>query len=143
MFSVSENNPFPVGMRGDNINGAVCELELDGGSTSRFLVVLPQKYNYHRLRSMMAKGVSEFDARPLLTLLGYSPSEEVFWLYHLMIFEVDKQYLSSQSLFFENRKNFQEYAFEDINEVLDFCKVNYNVSVADFKKDWETNYPQY
>lgn len=75
--------------------------------------------------------------------MDYVPEEGVNWIYEVMTFVVDKVFHETQSVFFENRQDFSRYAFDDINKVLDFCKERFGVEMSDFKKDWETNYPQW
>ncbi len=148
MFEINKHNPFPSVLRGDKIKGAYCEVSIDNGLKSRYVIIRPKPYdaeiNRHRFK---IAGIEIEDIQPgwshLLRLLGRDPKHGVPWIYLVQTFVVDGKFQGNQSSLIKHMQDFLEYAFDDINDVLDFCEEKFDVSATDFGKDWETNYPQW
>ncbi|WP_148223027.1 hypothetical protein [Paraburkholderia xenovorans] len=139
---MNRHAPFPSSMRGDK-DGAYCEVMIDGGDASRFLIIRPIEYMRERDRDLIGRGIFEIkDLYPEVERLGHIPCEEVVWLYKLEVFVVEKIFHGNSELFFENTMNFDYFVFDDYGCLLRFCEEKYGVKESDFSKSWETGYPQ-
>lgn len=141
MYTVHKNNPFPLEIRGD-IYGAFYEEKI-GNQYFQYIVIYPESFSYERFISLLNEGVNINLLHPSIPKLGYIPRENTYWLYRLMSFRVEDTYMDNQTSFSDHRENYTEFVFDDINEVLKFCQEQYAIGPAEFKKSWETNYPQW
>lgn len=142
MHIVTKDNPFPSGLRGDKLHGAYYERMLNP-DLSQYIVISPSPFSHQRFNEFMNKGLGTERINPNVAALGYIPSKDTLWLYKVMIFNVERIHHENQTIFSDNRKQYKEIIFDDIEKVLEFCKDEYNVMIGDFKKNWETNYPQW
>lgn len=148
MNNVTEYSPFPYGFRGDEKDGAYCEISISDDET-KFIVIRPRTYmqNYERENQLVVQGIVTWaQIYPELEMLGYMPKkDEAFWLYSVDICYIDKEFLleSDSETFAHNAKNCEEYVFDDFYKCMEFLKEKHAVEASDFHKSWETNYPQY
>jgi len=148
---ITPHNPYPYGFRGDVKKGSYSELDIDGGKSSRFVIIRPKPYfpqeTIDREMEFIQKGILTLeDIYPDIARLGYVPErKDTFWLYNVNVCEIDKVYLdeSDSEVFAANLKRDEYYTFDDFYKCIDFVEKNFGVGERDFKKDWETNYPQY
>lgn len=148
---INQYSPYPYGFRGDVKKGAYCEINIDQGCGARFVIIRPKAYfppeTVDREIELINKGVVTLEeVYPDVIRLGYVPDRmKTFWLYNLNVCDVDRKYLedSDSEIFAANVKRDEYYAFDDFYECMDFIKKEFGVNERDFKKDWETNYPQY
>ncbi|UVO07435.1 hypothetical protein LW347_16365 [Pectobacterium polonicum] len=148
---ISPYNPYPYGFRGDIKKGAYCEIDIDEGIGTRFIIIRPKAYfpqdAIERDMDFINKGILTLEeVYPDVIRLGYVPDRlKVFWLYNVNVCDIDKVYLedSDSEVFAANVKYDEYYTFDDFYKCMDFVKKEFGVSEKDFKKDWETSYPQY
>ena len=144
-------NPWPWGFRGDAKRGAFCEIDIDGNRASRFIVIRPRAYfpedTRERELALINRGDTSLAAcYPEIARLGYIPDRErVFWLYNVNVCDIEKQFLqdSDSEIFAAQARNDQNYTFDNFGHCMAFLTERFGVSESDFKKDWQTNYPQY
>jgi hypothetical protein len=139
MTDINSHNPFPSGLRGDSSKGAFYEMETNNGS--KYVIIRPRSYSFERIKQF--QGPTSFEQAKMLRLLGYTPGEEIHWLYLVQSFNVATEFHTDQTVFIENQEDYMEYVFDDIDKVMAFCKEQFGIEMKDFKKDWETNYPQW
>ena len=143
MYKIGPYNPFPSVLRGDPTFGAFCETLEDEGNISRYVIIRPREYLTERTRELISKGhLTLNEAHPEIELMSNPPKEGVNWLYYLEAFKVARDFHSDQDTFAENSTEFKQWCFDDFNEMMEFCGKYFQITVNDFKKDWETNYPQ-
>lgn len=85
------------------------------------------------------------DIYPEIVGLGYIPDKEkVFWLYTVNVCDIDKVHLenSDSEEFAVNVINDDYYHFDDFYKCMKFLREKFGVE-KNFRKDWETHYPQY
>ncbi|ATY91956.1 hypothetical protein PEC301296_40960 [Pectobacterium carotovorum subsp. carotovorum] len=148
---ISPYSPYPYGFRGDIKKGSYCEVDINEGKGTRFIIIRPKAYfpqdTIERDIDLIKKGISTLeDLYPDVIRLGYIPDRlETFWLYNLNVCDIDKVYLedSDSEVFAANVKYDEYYTFDDFYKCMDFVKKEFGVNEKDFKKDWETSYPQY
>ncbi|MBA0211412.1 hypothetical protein ACLEE6_16695 [Lonsdalea quercina] len=148
---ISPYNPYPYDFRGDVKKGAYCEIDIDEGKGTRFIIIRPRAYfpsdSVDRKIELIDKGIMSIEEMyPEINKLGYIPDRlKAFWLYNLNVCDIDKIYLedSDSEVFAANVKYDEYYTFDDFYKCMDFIKKEFGVSEKDFKKDWETSYPQY
>ena len=151
MGDINPYNPFPWRFRGDIRDGSYCELDLDDGKTTRFIVIRVKPYmqddDYERECQLVELGVYTWEGMyPEIEKLGYMPDRnKVFWLYNVYVDDIEKEFLvdSDSEVFAMNAKNCKLFAFDDFYKCMAFLKEKYHVAEKDFKKEWETNYPKY
>lgn len=116
-------NPWPWGFRGDAKRGAFCEIDIEDNRASRFIVIRPRAYFPEDTRER----------------------ERVFWLYNVNVCDIDKQFLddSDSEIFAAQARNDQNYTFDNFWHCMAFLTERFGITESDFKKDWQTNYPQY
>lgn len=147
MENITPYRPFPIDFRGDEKNGAFCEIEDE--LLSKFIVIRATPYmrDAEREESLVSDGIMTWgDIYPHLEALGYTPSkEDTYWLYAVDVCDIDKEFLeeSDSEIFALNAKNCELYYFDNFNKCMIFVKDKYNADTNNFKKLWETNYPQY
>lgn len=86
------------------------------------------------------------DIYPEIVGLGYIPDKEkVFWLYTVNVCDIDKVHLenSDSEEFAVNVINDDYYHFDDFYKCMKFLREKFGVEEKNFRKDWETHYPQY
>ncbi|MCL2871786.1 MAG: hypothetical protein FWF41_02210 [Betaproteobacteria bacterium] len=136
-------SPFPSNVRADPVRGAFFEEILsDGGS--KYVIVRAKKYNTdERHRRWLQDGTFTIDKLyPEIYDLGRMPREDCLWFYKLESFTVARIYHEDQEMFVEHAENYSQQVFDDYCELMDFCLKVHQIRPEDFKKDWETNYPQ-
>ncbi|OCG44719.1 hypothetical protein A9G35_07770 [Gilliamella sp. Choc5-1] len=150
MSDINQYNPFPWRFRGDKEDGTYCEIKLDDEHT-RFIVIRVRSYmnddDYERECQLVEQGIMTWDdIYPETEKLGYMPDrDKVFWLYKVYVDDIENEFLvdSDTEVFAMNAKNCKEFVFDDFYKCMFFLKEHYHVEEKDFKKSWETNYPQY
>lgn len=149
MYSVNQYSPYPYGFGGDAKTGAYCEIDINNGKTSRFIVIKARAYMKDKERKMqlVRDGVMSWeDIYPEIIHLGYFPdSNYVFWLYRVYVCDIDKNLLkeSDSEIFAMNAVNCEEFVFDDFEKCISFLMKKYEVCYESFVKKWQTNYPRY
>ncbi|WP_156440857.1 hypothetical protein [Burkholderia sp. ABCPW 14] len=133
--------PFPPGVRADE-NGMFYEEILPDGA-SKYVIVRAVRYMDERARELMENGISLDDLYPEVAVLGREPRENALWLYKVESFTVDRQYHEDQEVFSDHAENYVYNVFDDYHEMMDFCLKNHGIDQGNFKKKWETNYPEF
>lgn len=148
---ITPYNPYPYGFRGDVRDGSYCEMDINGGKDSRFIIIRPRAYfpeeMLEREMGFLEKGMLTLEEMyPEVKALGYVPDRNnVFWFYNLNICDIEKQYLedSDSEVFAAHVKDDEYYTFDDFYKCMAFIKQRFGVNESHFKKNWETRYPQY
>ncbi|MCY9847291.1 hypothetical protein [Pectobacterium jejuense] len=148
---ITPYNPYPYGFRGDVRDGSYCEVDINEGKDSRFIIIRPRAYfpegMFEREMGFLEKGMLTLeDMYPEVKVLGYVPDRKnVFWLYNLNVCDIEKQYLedSDSEIFAAHVKYDEYYTFDDFYKCMAFIEQTFGVHESHFKKNWETRYPQY
>lgn len=142
MYKIDSYKPFPSELRGDE-GGAFYETLLQDKTTSKYVIIWPQKFMTQRDKELLSDGkISLEEIYPEIALLHREVNENSHWLYTLDTFLVKREFHQNQTMFSDKRTNFHRWVFDDFNELMNFCSKEFGIGVQDFRKSWETNYPQ-
>ncbi|WP_156432383.1 hypothetical protein [Burkholderia sp. MSMB1498] len=134
-------SPFPSGVRGDENGMFYEEILPDGGS--KYVIVRAVRYMDERARELIEEGVSVEDLYPEIEVFGRMPRRDALWLYKVESFTVERQYHEDQEVFSDHSENYAYHVFDDYYDAMDFCREWHGISQGDFRKKWETNYPDF
>jgi hypothetical protein len=141
MYQTGPYRPFPSEMRADD-SAAFCEIPLSDGSGSTYVIMRARRYLEESDVSMMERGIFSFEEMyPELKDLGYRPPDENFWIYRVESFDVAKEHHVDQEVFADYSQNYKQVVFVTFDTSLAYCQREFGISLENFKKRWETNYP--
>ena len=139
---IGPHHPFPRGINGDK-SGAYYERPLRNGSASLYVILRPRRYMTERDSDLVERGqFTVEELHPEVVRLGRQPQPGTLWIYEVESFEVDREHHGNPESFNDHANNYDLQVFDDFEDLMAYCKGRFQVSEGDFKKSWETNYPQ-
>jgi hypothetical protein len=142
MYRSNPYRPFPPEVRGDE-QGAFYERILNDGAASLYVIVRPRRYMTDRDVRLVESGqFSIEELHPQVRRLGREPRPDTLWIYEVEAFEVDRAHHQNQETFADNARTYTSTVFDDFDDLMDYCGQTFGISPRDFKKSWETRYPQ-
>jgi hypothetical protein len=128
---------------GGDVNGAYYERLLRQGSTSFYVIIRPRRFMTERYSELVDKGQFTMEElHPEVTRLGRRPQPGTLWTYELESFEVDREHHENSESFNDHARDYESQVFDDFESLMKYCEDRFQISERDFKKSWQTNYPQ-
>jgi hypothetical protein len=141
-YKILEASPFPPDFRGDKVYGSFCEEDLSLAGKYRYTVIYPRPFKYESIDSLRLQGVNVYEAYPWMRQAMSPPQENCFWIYELQRFVIGKEFLTDSTEVSDNATDYCQFVFCDFNELLEYCHTEFAIEFGQFKKKWETHYPQ-
>jgi hypothetical protein len=146
MIKPSQYYPFPHNLRLGKY-GACCELIDSKNDTSQYIIIKPISYLTEKDFDLIEKGIYTLEELygSKIKLLGHIPDPNIFWLYDLESFKVERKFHCDIETFNDNCKDIEKFVFDDYNILTEFCKEKYGVNMSDFQDNhWgTTNMPKF
>lgn len=141
-YTIREENPFPQDFRGEKVSGSYYEEDLYPAGKYRYTVIYPRPFKFASIDIFRKQGVDIYEAYPWMRQAISPPRENCFWIYELQRFVIDKELMTDSTEVSDNATDYCQWVFCDFNELLKYCREEFEIGFGKFKKRWETHYPQ-
>lgn len=145
MYKLHPYSPYPIDMR-YNSNLTTCNEQIsEDGSYSKYVVIYAKPFLNEKNSERIESGV--FTMEELfsheLELLGRPPRPCAPWFYHVNSFIVDREHHSDYVTFSDNQRVFQQWGFDEFNELVEFCREKFSLDIKNFCPPSDTNWPEW
>lgn len=140
-YVIRQANPFPPDFGGEKISGSYCEEDLYPANKYRYTIIFPMPFFFESLDLLRKQGISVYEAYPWMRQIVTPPGENCFWIYELQRFVIDKSLMTDSTEVSDNATDYCQWIFCDFNELLQFCRTEFQIEFEGFKKKWQTHYP--